>query len=74
MEQLVIDISSKKDAALIKELLKKFKGVEVNDFSSNMTSSQIQKRIEVGIADADNGKVKPWKEVKEKLLKRTGAK
>lgn len=73
MEQLIVDISSEKDAALIKELLKRFKGVEVNDFSTSLTSTQMRKRIEKGIEQADNGDLKPWKEVKAKLLKRIKA-
>jgi hypothetical protein len=73
MEQLVLDISSEKDAVLIKELLKRFKGVQVNDFSPSHTSTQMRKRIEKGIEEADNGELKPWKEVKAKLIKRIKA-
>jgi hypothetical protein len=74
MEQLVLDISSEKDAALIKELLKRFKSVEVNNFSTSLTSGQMSKRIEEGIKDADEGRVKPWKQVKAKLMKTIKAK
>jgi hypothetical protein len=74
MVQLVLDISSEKDAALIEQLLKRFKGVEINNFTTSLTGAQTRKRIEEGIADADNGNVKPWKEVKSKLLKRIKAK
>ena len=74
MEQLVVDISSAKDATLIKELLKHFKGVEVNSFSTSLSSRQVQQRIAKGLKDADEGRVKPWKEVKSKLLKRIQAK
>lgn len=76
MEQIVIDIPSVKDAELIKELLKKFKGVEVNSFSTNMNPNEIQRRIEQGLKEADEGKLKPWKQVKAEVLKniRTKAK
>jgi hypothetical protein len=74
MVQLVLDISSEKDAALIEELLKRFKSVEVNNFTASITGTQMRKRIEEGIADADNGNVKPWKEVKAKLLARVKSK
>ena len=70
MEQLVLDIHSERDAALIKELLKKFKNVEVLSFSSKLSSKEVQQRIGSGIKDADNGKVKPWKAVKSKLIKK----
>ena len=70
MEQLVLDISSEKDATLIKELLKRFKGVAVNNFSTSMTSAQMGKRIEQGIKDADAGNVRPRKDVKSDLVKR----
>lgn len=70
MQQLVLDISSDKDADLIKELLKRFKGVEVNSFSNDLTTTQIQKRIYEGLKQADEGQLKPWKEVKAGLLKR----
>ena len=74
MEQIVLDISSAKDASLIKELLKRFKNVEINSFTTNLTGNQIQQRIEKGLKDADEGNVKPWKEVKSKLLKRIQSK
>jgi hypothetical protein len=74
MEQLILDITSEKDAALIKELLKKFKGVAVNKFSTSLTSTQMRKRIEEGVKDADEDNVKPWKEVKSSLLKRIKSK
>jgi|LakMenEpi03Aug12_release.lakeMendotaPanAssembly.Ray.scaffolds.fasta_scaffold180123_2 hypothetical protein len=73
MEQLVLDISSEKDAALIKELLKRFKSVEVNDFSTAMKASEMRKRIELGIKDADEGNITSWKAVKSKLLKQVKA-
>ena len=74
MQQLVLDISSDKDADLIKELLKRFKGVEVSSFSTTLNSNQIRQRISEGLKQADEGKVKPWKEVKSGLLKRIKAK
>ncbi len=74
MEQLVIDVKSAKDAALIRELMKRFKNVEVNSFSTSLNAAQIRQRIEEGIKDANEGNVKPWKEVKAKLLKRIHAK
>jgi len=74
MQQLVLDIRSDKDANLIKELLKRFKGVEVNSFSTELTNHQIQERIAEGLKQADEGKVKPWKEVKSSLLKRIKSK
>jgi predicted transcriptional regulator len=70
MQQLVLDIRNDKDADLIKELLKRFKSVEVNSFSTTLTSEQLQKRIEEGLKDAAEGNVKPWKQVKAQLLKR----
>ena len=69
-----MDISSEKDAELIKELLKRFKGVEVNNFSTSLTATQMRKRIEQGIKDADAGNLKPWKEIKSGLLKRIKSK
>ena len=42
MEQLVIDVSSNEDAHLIKELLKRFKNVEVNSFNSNISEKEIK--------------------------------
>jgi CRISPR/Cas system-associated endoribonuclease Cas2 len=74
MQQLVLDISSEKDADLIKELLKRFKGVQVSSFETELSPSQINSRIKKGIKDADEGKTKPWKEVKSGLLKRIKAK
>ncbi len=74
MQQLVLDISSEKDADLIKELLKRFKGVQVNSFETELSGSQISKRIKKGIKDADEGRTKPWKEVKSDLMKRIKAK
>ena len=74
MEQLVLDISSEKDAALIKELLKRFKSVEVNDFSTSMKASEMRKRIEQGVKDADEGKVASWKALKSKLLRKVKSK
>jgi len=73
MEQITLDISSAKDAALIKELMKRFKGVEVNTFSSSISTKEIRKRIETGIKEADEGKGMPWKEVKKDLLKKLNA-
>ncbi len=74
MEQLVLDISSAKDAMLIKELMKRFKGVEVNSFSTELSQNQMQQRIAKGLKDADEGKVKTWKEVKSRLTKRIQSK
>ncbi len=74
MQQIVLDISSDKDATLIKELMKRFKGVEVNSFTSTLTGNQMQQRIEKGLKEADEGKVKPWAKVKSKLLKRIQSK
>jgi hypothetical protein len=74
MEQLVLNIPSEKDAALIKELLKRFKSVCVNNFSTTLTPSRMRKRIERGINDADDGNVKLWKDVKSTLVKRIKSK
>ncbi len=74
MQQLVLDIQSEKDAVLIKELMKKFKGVQVNSFSSTVTQKEMCDRIELGIVQANAGKVKPWKSVKSNLLKRIKSK
>lgn len=74
MEQLVIDISSPKDAALIKELMKRFKGVEVNSFSSDISPKETRKRIAQGLKDAEEGNTKPWSEVKSRLLKKIKSK
>ena len=74
MEQIVLDIPSPHDARLIMELMKKFKGIEVNSFSTHLTPQQTSTRIAQGIKDADMGNVKPWKEVKSALLKRIKAK
>ena len=70
MQQLVLDISSDKDASLIIELLKRFKSVEVNSFATDLSPTQTARRITAGLQQADNGDVKPWKEVKSSLLKR----
>ena len=70
MEQLILDISTKKDVALIKELLTHFKGVKVNGFSSLLGVTQTAKRIEEGLRDAEEGDVKPWNEIKPTILKR----
>ena len=70
MQQLVLDIRSDKDANLIKELLKRFKGVEVNSFSTELNNNEVEQRINEGLKQADQGKVKPWKEVKTRILKR----
>ena len=59
MEQIVLDISSSKDALLIRELMTRFKGVEVSSFSTNLSSNQARQRIEKGLKDADEGNVKP---------------
>ena len=74
MQQLVLEISSDKDADLIKELLKRFKGVEVNSFSTALTSKQMRERIEEGLKQADEGNVKSWKQVKSALVKRIQSK
>lgn len=73
MVQLVLDISSAKDAALIKELLKRFKNVEVNSFLPSNSKAEMRERIEAGLKDADNGDIKPWKEVKQTLIKKIRA-
>jgi hypothetical protein len=70
MEQLVLDIHSKSEAKLIKELLKKFKHVEVQSFSSSLTDKTVKERIQKGLDDADQGKVTEWKTVKAKLLQK----
>lgn len=70
MVELVIKTSSEKDAELIRELMKRFKDVEVNSFAPSLTKKQMQKRIKQGIDDIENGRVKPWSEVKKSLLKR----
>ncbi len=67
MEQLVIDVSSNEDAHLIKELLKRFKIVEVNSFNSNISEKEIKFRIQQGIKDADFENVKEWNTVKTSL-------
>jgi hypothetical protein len=74
MQQLVLDIRSDKDAILIKELLKRFKGVEVNSFTAEINPKQIQQRIAEGLEQADAGNLKPWKEVKAGLAKRIKSK
>jgi hypothetical protein len=73
MQQLIIDIPSDKDALLIKALMKKFKGVDVNSFSPSTTLEEMQSRIEKGLQQADAGNVKSWKSVKNNLLKRINA-
>ena len=70
MEQLIVDIHSREDARLIKELLKRFKSVDVMSFSSSLSQAEMNKRIRQGLKDADEGKVKPWKEVRGKLMKK----
>jgi len=72
--QLVLDIASDKDADLIKELLKRFRGVELNTFSTQLSSRQAQQRINEGLKKADEGNVKPWKQVKAGLIKRIKSK
>ncbi len=67
MEQLVIDIESNDDALLIKELLKRFKKVEVKSFTSDINEKEMQFRIQQGIKDADFGNVKDWNTVKTEL-------
>ncbi|MBK8350851.1 MAG: hypothetical protein IPL21_03910 [Saprospirales bacterium] len=67
MEQLVIDIESNDDALLIKELLKRFKKVEVKSFASDINEKEMQFRIQQGIKDADFGNVKDWNTVKTEL-------
>lgn len=73
MQQLVLDIRSDKDATLIKELLKKFKSVEVNSFEPSLSAKDINDRIQQGIDDADNGRTKSWKEVEARLRKKIKA-
>ncbi len=67
MEQLVIDIKSDEDANLIKELLKRFKTVEFNSFTPNLSIVETKFRIQQGIKDADYGNVKDWNAVKTSL-------
>jgi hypothetical protein len=67
MEQLVIDIESNDDALLIKELLKRFKKVEVKSFASDINEKEMQFRIQQGIKDADFGNVKDWNTVKDRI-------
>jgi len=74
MEQIVLDISSTKDATLIKELMKRFKGVEVNSFSTTLPPAKCSKGFQKVLKDADEGNTKSWKEVKSKLLKRIQSK
>jgi hypothetical protein len=74
MEQIVIDIQNAEDAALIKSLLKRFKNVDVASFTPAVSKTQMAKRIEKGLKDADEGKVKPWKTVKASLLKKIQSK
>lgn len=68
MEQLVIDIESNDDAQLIKELLKRFKKVEVKSFVTSITEKEMQFRIQQGLRDADRANVKKWETVKENLV------
>jgi hypothetical protein len=70
MEQLILDIHSESEAKLIKELLKKFKHVEIQSFSSTLSSKTVKERIQKGLDDADQGKVTEWKTVKAKLMKK----
>ncbi len=70
MEQLVIDIESNDDAQLIKELLKRFKKVEVKSFISDINEKELQFRIQQGIKDADSGNIKEWNIVKANLTKK----
>ena len=74
MEQLVLDIHSDDDANLIKELLKRFKKVDVMSFSPALPEKKVKERILKGLADADAGNTKPWKTEKERLLKKIKAK
>jgi len=71
MEQLVIDIASDEDAHLIKELLKRFKKVDVKSFYSDIAEKEMKFRIQQGINDADYGNKKSWNTVKENLEKKT---
>ena len=70
MEQLILDIHSDSDAALIKEFLKKFKQVHVQSFSSSLSSDTIRNRIHTGLDDADNGRVTPLEQVKIELAEK----
>ena len=70
MEQLILDIHSESEGTLIKELLKKFKHIEVQSFSSSLSSDAIKDRIQKGLDEADQGKVTPWKTVKANLTKK----
>lgn len=67
MEQLIIDIETQEDAQLIKELLKRFKNVEVKSFHSDIPSKEINFRIRQGIKDADSGNVKDWNLLKNSI-------
>ncbi len=67
MEQLIIDIETQEDAQLIKELLKRFKSVEVKSFHSDISSKEINFRIQQGIKDADSGNVKDWNLLKNSI-------
>lgn len=73
MVELVIKVNSEKDAALIKELMKRFKDVEVSEFETKLTKLQMQKRIKQGLDDIEKGRTKPWVEVKRNLMKRIKA-
>lgn len=70
MEQLIIDIESNDDAQLIKELLKRFKKVEVKSFSSDNSDKEIKFRIQQGLNDAACGRVKDWNSVKQNISSR----
>ncbi|HWB65067.1 MAG TPA: hypothetical protein VG603_16225 [Chitinophagales bacterium] len=65
MVQLVVDISSDKDAALIQEILKKFRTVEVNSFMPDISKQQVQKRIDAALRESNENKTTPWVDVKK---------
>lgn len=70
MIQLVLDIQSTDDANLIKELLKRFKKVDVVSFTTDLHQKQMEKRIMEGISDADAGNTKSWADEKSRLIKK----
>ncbi len=74
MEQLSVDIHSADEARLIKDLLKRFKSAEVMSFTPVLSQSGMSRRISQGLKDADEGRVKPWRDVKRRLVKKIAAK
>lgn len=70
MEQLVLNISSKKDADMIRELLKRFKNVQISCFDTDLPPVDIQTGIHEGLRDAEEGRTQSWDEIKPGLIKR----